>query len=89
MGWWIGHGLDSGGSVQVSNYVLLLLWKVVMLITSHGRYRFQMVSLLELATVTEEGVKFLSPHDGMPMYILGFWPSGNNFQLLITGATGF
>jgi len=27
-----------------------------------------MVSLLELAEVTEEGVKFLSPHDGTPMY---------------------
>ena len=30
--------------------------------------RFQMVSLLKLATVTEEGVRFLSPHDGTPMY---------------------
>lgn len=29
---------------------------------------FQMVSLLKLATVTEEGVRFLSPHDGTPMY---------------------
>ena len=27
-----------------------------------------MVSLLKLAEVTEEGVKFLSPHDGTPMY---------------------
>ena len=27
-----------------------------------------MVSLLKLATVTEEGVRFLSPHDGSPMY---------------------
>jgi hypothetical protein len=27
-----------------------------------------MVSLLKLATVTEEGVRFLSPHDGTPMY---------------------
>ena len=27
-----------------------------------------MVSLLELATVTEDGVRFLSPHDGSPMY---------------------
>lgn len=27
-----------------------------------------MVSLLKLATVTEEGVRFLSPHDGEPMY---------------------
>lgn len=32
--------------------------------------RFQMVSLLKLAKVTEEGVRFLSPHDGTPMYDL-------------------
>ncbi|KAJ5498314.1 Queuine [Penicillium expansum] len=30
---------------------------------------FQMVSLLQLATVTEEGVRFLSPHDGSPMLL--------------------
>ncbi|KAF1813251.1 queuine tRNA-ribosyltransferase [Eremomyces bilateralis CBS 781.70] len=30
---------------------------------------FQMVSLLELAKVTEEGVRFLSPHDGSPMLL--------------------
>lgn len=30
---------------------------------------FQMVSLLKLATITEEGVKFLSPHDGTPMLL--------------------
>lgn len=30
--------------------------------------RFQMVSLLKLAKVTEDGVRFLSPHDGSPMY---------------------
>lgn len=28
-----------------------------------------MVSLLKLAKVTEEGVRFLSPHDGTPMYV--------------------
>jgi len=28
-----------------------------------------MVSLLELATVTEDGVRFLSPHDGTPMLL--------------------
>lgn len=28
-----------------------------------------MVSLLKLANVTEEGVRFLSPHDGSPMYV--------------------
>lgn len=29
-----------------------------------------MVSLLKLANVTEEGVRFLSPHDGSLMYVL-------------------
>ena len=28
-----------------------------------------MVSLLKLATITEEGVEFLSPHDGTPMLL--------------------
>lgn len=32
--------------------------------------RFQMVSLLKLAKVTEEGVRFLSPHDGTPMWVV-------------------
>lgn len=30
---------------------------------------FQMVSLLELAEITEEGVKFKSPHDGSMMLL--------------------
>ncbi|KAI4603189.1 hypothetical protein KJ359_005982 [Pestalotiopsis sp. 9143b] len=30
---------------------------------------FQMVSLLSLATITEEGVRFLSPHDRTPMLL--------------------
>jgi len=30
---------------------------------------FQMVSLLKLATITEEGVRFLSPQDGTPMLL--------------------
>jgi tRNA-guanine family transglycosylase len=30
---------------------------------------FQMVSLLKLAKVTEEGVRFLSPHDASPMLL--------------------
>jgi hypothetical protein len=30
-----------------------------------------MVSLLKLARITEEGVRFLSPHDGTPMYVHG------------------
>jgi queuine tRNA-ribosyltransferase len=30
---------------------------------------FQMVSLLKLANITEEGVRFLSPHDGTPMLL--------------------
>lgn len=36
-------------------------------LTGSSEARFQMVSLLELAQVTEEGVRFLSPHDGTPM----------------------
>ena len=32
-------------------------------------HSFQMVSLLQLAQVTEEGVRFLSPHDKTPMYV--------------------
>jgi tRNA-guanine transglycosylase len=32
-------------------------------------FRFQMVSLLKLANITEEGVRFLSPHDGTPMLL--------------------
>ena len=36
-------------------------WKRALLTDSGG---FQMVSLLELAEITEEGVKFKSPYDG-------------------------
>lgn len=32
-------------------------------------YSFQMVSLLKLANITEDGVRFLSPHDGSPMLL--------------------
>ncbi|KAL2422101.1 Queuine tRNA-ribosyltransferase catalytic subunit [Exophiala dermatitidis] len=41
-------------------------WKGNILTDSGG---FQMVSLLKLAKVTEEGVRFLSPHDGSPMLL--------------------
>lgn len=34
-----------------------------------------MVSLLKLAKVTEEGVRFLSPHDGTPMYAVLPFPN--------------
>ncbi|KAL9577006.1 MAG: hypothetical protein Q9212_006653 [Teloschistes hypoglaucus] len=55
-------------------------WKGNILTDSGGRSRltislsssiqsFQMVSLLDLAKVTEEGVRFLSPHDGTPMLL--------------------
>ncbi|KEF59909.1 queuine tRNA-ribosyltransferase [Exophiala aquamarina CBS 119918] len=36
---------------------------------TYNSKRFQMVSLLKLAKVTEEGVRFLSPHDGSPMLL--------------------
>lgn len=32
-------------------------------------FSFQMVSLLKLANITEDGVRFLSPHDGSPMLL--------------------
>lgn len=38
-------------------------------ITTDALHSFQMVSLLKLAKVTEEGVRFLSPHDGSPMLL--------------------
>ena len=41
-------------------------WKGNILTDSGG---FQMVSLLQLAQVTEEGVRFSSPHDGSPMLL--------------------
>ncbi|KAI1817462.1 Queuine tRNA-ribosyltransferase [Poronia punctata] len=41
-------------------------WNHNLLTDSGG---FQMVSLLNLATITEEGVRFLSPHDGTPMLL--------------------
>ncbi|KEZ40986.1 putative queuine tRNA-ribosyltransferase [Scedosporium apiospermum] len=41
-------------------------WEHNILTDSGG---FQMVSLLKLAKVTEEGVEFLSPHDGTPMLL--------------------
>lgn len=41
-------------------------WNYNLLTDSGG---FQMVSLLKLATITEEGVRFLSPHDGSPMLL--------------------
>ncbi|ORY63135.1 queuine tRNA-ribosyltransferase [Pseudomassariella vexata] len=41
-------------------------WNYNILTDSGG---FQMVSLLKLANITEEGVRFLSPHDGTPMLL--------------------
>lgn len=47
----------EGQCSNMINYIRALLTTI----------RFQMVSLLKLAQVTEEGVRFLSPHDGTPM----------------------
>ncbi|KAK8042624.1 queuine tRNA-ribosyltransferase [Apiospora phragmitis] len=41
-------------------------WQHNILTDSGG---FQMVSLLKLASITEEGVRFLSPHDATPMLL--------------------
>lgn len=55
------HVLDViGGAHALQN------WDRNILTDSGG---FQMVSLLKLATITEEGVEFLSPHDNSPMLL--------------------
>ncbi|SLM40769.1 queuine trna-ribosyltransferase [Lasallia pustulata] len=61
-------GLKPGQEVigKVGGAHQLQGWKGNILTDSGG---FQMVSLLKLAKVTEEGVKFLSPHDGTPMLL--------------------
>ncbi|KAL4902828.1 hypothetical protein BDW74DRAFT_169377 [Aspergillus multicolor] len=61
-------GLKPGQAVldKVGGAHKLQGWDRNILTDSGG---FQMVSLLELAEVTEEGVRFLSPHDGTPMLL--------------------
>ncbi|KAL4812648.1 thymidylate synthase/dCMP hydroxymethylase domain-containing protein [Aspergillus spinulosporus] len=61
-------GLKPGQAVldEVGGAHALQGWDRNILTDSGG---FQMVSLLELAEVTEEGVRFLSPHDGTPMLL--------------------
>ncbi|KAL5044474.1 hypothetical protein BDW71DRAFT_198980 [Aspergillus fruticulosus] len=61
-------GLKPGQAVldEVGGAHSLQGWNRNILTDSGG---FQMVSLLELAEVTEEGVRFLSPHDGTPMLL--------------------
>lgn len=52
---------DSGG--------LVLLTNICNSSDTSLMRSFQMVSLLKLAKITEEGVRFLSPHDGSPMLL--------------------
>jgi queuine tRNA-ribosyltransferase catalytic subunit len=61
-------GLKPGQAVldAIGGAHVLQGWKHNILTDSGG---FQMVSLLKLATITEEGVRFLSPHDGSPMLL--------------------
>jgi len=61
-------GLKPGQSVldAIGGAHKLQSWPHNILTDSGG---FQMVSLLKLAQVTEEGVRFLSPHDGTPMLL--------------------
>ncbi|KAL4869371.1 hypothetical protein BDV12DRAFT_185252 [Aspergillus spectabilis] len=61
-------GLKPGQAVldEVGGAHKLQGWDRNILTDSGG---FQMVSLLKLANVTEEGVRFLSPHDGTPMLL--------------------
>lgn len=61
-------GLRPGQEIldNVGGAHSLQSWDQNILTDSGG---FQMVSLLKLATITEEGVNFLSPHDGSPMLL--------------------
>lgn len=61
-------GLKPGRDIlaAVGGAHALQSWPHNILTDSGG---FQMVSLLQLATITEEGVRFLSPHDGSPMLL--------------------
>ncbi|ODV91029.1 hypothetical protein CANCADRAFT_24300 [Tortispora caseinolytica NRRL Y-17796] len=61
-------GLKPGQDVldAVGGAHKLQSWEGNILTDSGG---FQMVSLLKLATITEDGVQFLSPHDGSPMLL--------------------
>lgn len=61
-------GLHPGQSVldQVNGAHAFQNWNRNILTDSGG---FQMVSLLKLAHITEEGVRFLSPRDGSPMLL--------------------
>ncbi|KAF2430925.1 queuine tRNA-ribosyltransferase [Tothia fuscella] len=61
-------GLKPGQAVldKIGGAHKLQGWEGNILTDSGG---FQMVSLLKLAKVTEEGVRFLSPHDGTPMLL--------------------
>ncbi|KAF1830069.1 queuine tRNA-ribosyltransferase [Decorospora gaudefroyi] len=63
-----GRGLKPGQATldAVGGAHKLQAWPHNILTDSGG---FQMVSLLKLAKVTEEGVRFLSPHDGSPMLL--------------------
>jgi queuine tRNA-ribosyltransferase len=57
-----------GGEVvqQMGGLHNFMNWNRNILTDSGG---FQMVSLLELAEITEEGVTFISPHDGSRMVL--------------------
>ncbi|KAK9460149.1 tRNA-guanine(15) transglycosylase-like protein [Lipomyces oligophaga] len=61
-------GLKPGKEVLdvIGGAHVLQSWPNNILTDSGG---FQMVSLLKLATITEEGVRFESPHDGSPMLL--------------------
>lgn len=61
-------GLKPGQDVldTVGGAHALQHWDRNILTDSGG---FQMVSLLKLATITEQGVEFLSPHDNTPMLL--------------------
>lgn len=62
----IGHRVNTSTLEKVGGLHNLMNWKKNILTDSGG---FQMVSLLDFANITEEGVNFISPHDGTEMLL--------------------
>eukprot|EP01122_Echinamoeba_exundans_P012509 TRINITY_DN5241_c0_g2_i1.p1 TRINITY_DN5241_c0_g2~~TRINITY_DN5241_c0_g2_i1.p1 ORF type:complete len:417 (-),score=53.96 TRINITY_DN5241_c0_g2_i1:3-1217(-) len=62
----LGHRPGPDTLKKLGGLHKLMNWNRNILTDSGG---FQMVSLLKLANITEEGVKFISPHDGTEMML--------------------
>lgn len=62
----LGHRPGPDVMSDIGGLHKLMNWKKNILTDSGG---FQMVSLLDFAHITEEGVNFRSPHDGTQMLL--------------------